>query len=68
MSEYVVKVEGQIPDAIYERQLEEVVRCRDCFHYEDGENNCGVPRQCIASGYLLENGDGFCAWGERGDE
>ena len=30
MSEYIVKVEGQMPDAIFERELTEIVRCRDC--------------------------------------
>ena len=30
MSEYIVEVKGQMPDAIFERELTEIVRCRDC--------------------------------------
>lgn len=40
----------------------EVVRCRDCEHY-DGE--CG----CTLLDFAMSRGieDGFCAWGERRD-
>lgn len=30
MSEYVVRVTGLVPDAIYESAVEEIVRCKDC--------------------------------------
>lgn len=69
MSEYIVEVTGQMPDAIYERELEEIVRCRDCkfalintlgdckycekFWDSDGDAQLNLP------------GDFFCAWGER---
>ena len=64
MSEYVVRVTGLVPDAIYERAVEEIVRCRDCKFYDedDGYGNYGCT--------LLDFGtkdmaDGFCSWGER---
>ena len=75
MSEYIVKVEGQTPDAIYERQLEEIVRCRDCKHYEyaevhrfDGARR-REPTCARLTGCAVETKpDGFCAWGERSAE
>lgn len=72
MSEYIVEVTGQMPDAIYERELEEIVRCRDCEYYDgepdldSSEPKCwrdpdhkGTP--------IWTRPDGFCAWGERRD-
>lgn len=32
MSEYIVRVDGVLPDAIYERETTEIVRCRDCVY------------------------------------
>lgn len=67
MSEYIVKVEGQTPDAIYERQLEEIVRCRDCKHYKpwvlsrpENGGDCVLNKVEVDVWF-----DGFCAWGER---
>ena len=60
--EYIVRVDGFVPDAIYERSLEEVVRCRDCKHYEDYGGCCHRRYQPMAV-----TPDGFCAWGERRD-
>lgn len=34
---YLIEIAGQMPDAIYERALREVVRCRDCKHLDDSE-------------------------------
>ena len=41
---------------------EEVVRCRDCKHYEDYSGCCYRRYQPMAV-----TSDGFCAWGERRD-
>ena len=61
MSEYIVKVEWQTPDAIYERQLEEIVRCRDCVY--NAKDTDGI---CYRFDHEHFNQpDGFCAWGER---
>ena len=70
MSEYIVKVYGPMPDAIYERQREEIVRCSDCEHYEQraevrkqtftvsSEPWCNKLVKCVEP-------NRFCAWGEK---
>lgn len=83
MSEYIVKVEGQTPDAIYERQLEEIVRCRDCKNfvivdelhsdYDDypiyGCRLLKLSNARIDDEVQEPQGhDGFCAWGTRRGE
>ena len=49
MSEYIVKVNGQIPDAVYENALEQLVRCRDCaFAFRvDWPESCDVPPEFL---------------------
>lgn len=61
-----------IMNVMASRQLEEIVRCRDCarfipqgsFHFNNGAVNkdtCEVIR-----GFVVQIGpNGFCAWGER---
>lgn len=74
MSEYIVEVIGQMPNAIYERALEEIVRCRDCKHMHTVYSWLGMDvDECWLhadpeTGALGKNRtepDGFCAWGER---
>lgn len=67
MSEYIVRVDGQMPCAIYERELTEIVRCRDCKHFEpDGE-----PSEVYQDSYWCDKltvympPNGFCPWGKR---
>lgn len=62
MSEHIVEVRGQMPDAVYENQREEIVRCRDCIYYDDYLGSCvrGNAHQVRAA-----EPDGFCKWGER---
>lgn len=45
---------------------EEIVRCRDCKHYEAWMQ--GAKLECWANGepFSVEP-SGFCAWGERRD-
>ena len=67
-----------IMDVMVSRQREEVVRCRDCKHYEssrwyesvifpplgtDIEHVCAF----FADGAKVSP-DGFCAWGERRED
>ena len=77
MSEYIVRVDGQMPCAIYERELTEIVRCRDCKHATVTVN--GYCKYCEmfclpdTDGYGADPqvylpGDFFCAWGERRSE
>lgn len=49
-------------DPIHQR--EEIVRCRDCKHYED-YTGCCMRRDYVAPMAVTESG--FCAWGERSD-
>lgn len=73
MSEYIVQVEGQMPDTIYERELTEIVRCGDCKYYDIAGPWCFEPSKVYIDEYGLEvcatvRPDGFCAWGERKDD
>ena len=68
MSEYIVEVTGQMPDAIYERELTEIVRCRDCRFCD----NDVFAYWCCREKYREFEVDsldgecmGFCAWAER---
>ena len=59
MTEYICELENfDIPGNV----REEVVRCRDCKHYEDYGGCCHRRYQPMAV-----TPDGFCAWGERRD-
>ena len=50
---------------------EQIVRCRDCKHYDEVIHACDHPCVSRLRGDCPENwifscfGDGFCAWGER---
>ena len=77
MSEYIVKVEGQMPDAIFERELTEIVRCRDCKYMHTVRHWLGMDvdecwlhadRESGALGKERTEPDGFCAWGERREQ
>lgn len=55
---------------------EEIVRCRDCKHFETDECKCRYfISPCTPDGAIVDramispnmNPDGFCAWGERKD-
>ena len=71
MSEYIVELDGKHSIALKLALAEEmrggdflrgeIVRCRDCKHYDDFLNSCewwGAYQQ-------LADPDGFCFWGER---
>ena len=50
-----------------ERRREKIVRCRDCANYS-GENDEIYPKWCMAMNVDGIEPDGFCAWGERGED
>ena len=74
--EYIVRVDRFVPDAIYERAFEEVVRCRDCRHSRKEGTLCVffASWEPIAGGDEYAEipadvePDGFCAWGVRKDD
>lgn len=59
MKEWIVCADS--PTRAMERmRTGEVVRCRDCEHYLDGD--------CLLLHIAMPDMDGgFCAWGERGE-
>lgn len=59
MSEYIYGTDGH--DGHW-MTGEEIVRCKDCKHYDDGY--CYRP---VEFHEFRAAPDGFCAWGERGD-
>ena len=74
MSEYVVRVTGLVPDAIYESAVEEIVRCKDCKYMFDWAYDRMLCKMWADGGmdddaknvlYPTVKPDGFCAWGER---
>ena len=79
MSEYVVKVHEKRKMTDFPNDplayllslpvLEEVVRCRDCswFHENATLEDRDYPHFCHQHGIDLEDGNGFCKWGERND-
>ena len=75
MTEFIVAVNGQVPDAIYQRYAGEIVRCRDCKYVTDDGYGCKFfGRREQGASYRWEDvpaevePDGFCAWGERKGE
>ena len=77
MSEYIVKINGQMPDAIFERELTEIVRCRDCKYMHTVRHWLGMDvdecwlhadRESGALGKERTEPDGYCVWGERREQ
>ena len=70
MSEFVIRVEG-IGDSERIAQLEEIVRCRDCAHARRDGWECmrrvGDPDDDADLAAPVRP-DGFCKWGERGED
>ena len=70
MSEHIIETEISngalfIPyqSKLSEAVREEIVRCRDCKHYEKLSDDKGV---CHPLGIVFADmDDGFCAWAER---
>ena len=67
MTEYIITADetkadfdGNVPISA----KREVVRCRDCKHYE---NNNVYGSLCFRFTRVLPDVEGFCAWGERAD-
>lgn len=69
MSEYIMEcnLDVQVGEYAYKRKAE-IVRCKDCKHYEYWEFRDGrIAHDCVRGGdYLFDTEpDGFCAWGKR---
>ena len=68
MTEYITETYGIANGVIYTERHEEIVRCRDCRHYEKADyieynyDFCGLNIP-----HIIEP-NGFCAWGERASE
>ena len=67
MSEHIIEIADYVPPfdpAVRAASLgEEIVRCRDCKHYEP---NTYSHFTCELLTFHVQP-DGFCAWGERRD-
>lgn len=61
MSEYIVKETGY-PGAVKQEVVGELIRCKDCKHY-----NAGF--ECLIEGYGIErSADWYCGDAERREE
>ena len=69
MTEFIVKVTGLVPDAIYERASEEIVRCRDCAHFRENAMYGDSHTWCEEAPHFgrLVPPDGYCHRGVRRD-
>ena len=69
MSEYIYATNGDtVQNMLSEvfEPLQEVVRCRDCKHWQPWMK--GAKPECWAYGEPIETDpDGFCAWAVRRD-
>ena len=68
MTEYIVDLAAHNASAamaLCDGVHQEIVRCRDCKHYD--ERDAGCSYFVLAKNKLLHigNPDGFCKWGER---
>lgn len=70
IKEFIVKItDSVVPDGIHRFEEEyapeqELVRCRDCMHFNDMK--CSYPeRGTCGLWHMLHWGDWFCADGER---
>lgn len=73
MTEYIIQAPAPLGghfklgdyEEIYGKVMQEVVRCRDCRHYEYMGITQGWINVCTRGGHMmLVTSDGFCAWGE----
>ena len=67
MSEYIMEVNyDTLKGTFSQKRGEEIVRCRDCVHYETDEvcDGCTLFDFADCSGSMAGK---FCAWGERRD-
>lgn len=62
MSEYVC-CDFDLAEGIDCRELEQIVRCRDCKSMQ-GDSDYYF---CMLAARELESADGYCAWAERRD-
>lgn len=66
MSEYIVEINGQMPDAIYERELTEIVRCDSCKYYDEcWTSEVYTDRHWCDRLTVYMPPNGFCSFGER---
>lgn len=65
MTEYIIDWDtGLVIDTFSKNNLrEEIVRCRDCKHYDEDIHSC----DWWSAYERLAEPDGFCAWSERRD-
>lgn len=47
---------------------EEIVRCRDCKHYDDRDAGCSYFVLAESKLLHIKDPDGFCKWGERREQ
>lgn len=71
MSEYITEwYWDEMRNAPNQAQREEIVRCRDCKHYDPHPTDSGVCFLPDGDGDFARwevEPDGFCKWGERRD-
>lgn len=80
MTEYIVEVDDKVAEVFVERfdwetvtlfghhLVGEIVRCRDCEHYDPHPTDGGVcflPDGDGGFAYWEVEPDGYCKWGER---
>lgn len=66
---YLSRFSDKLWAAAYERGKAEVVRCKDCKHYQFADNRAfGFPvKRCEWTGFEDMDDNDFCSRGERND-
>ena len=60
----ILEVDDSIPNAATVCDMQEVVRCKDCFYHADAKANEKGFLICPVSGMVITDYD-YCSYGER---
>ena len=68
MGEYIVRETG-FPGQLKQEVVGEIVRCKDCKHWEKEFRECYSPNWDTGKDDLFVTPSGFyCGWGERRED
>ena len=65
--EYIIKISDEIMEEEIIDRPQELVRCKDCKHFDKSFSYCATRGYCDISSIRHED-DWFCADGEKKDE
>lgn len=66
--EALLAVKSPIHCQSVSRDIQKVVRCEDCKHFQFSDESSGMYGECSQAHIRLVKPDGFCSYGKRKDE